>query len=139
MNENSFQIEVEPTRIGSLGVGTFLILAGGILFVLLCIAGTAMKRSCRLYVIITLLYGSLIIFLTNAKRQSRWAVPDNVVSDVDNLWLTHILVGTVIVVGCLVGLAAWMWFDFLSVVKANEIDTELDRRRTGYRRPQFLF
>jgi hypothetical protein len=139
MNENSFRIEVEPIRIGSLGVGTFLILAGGILFMLLCIAGTAMKRSGRLYLSGTLLYGSLIIFLTNAKRQSRWAVPDNVVSDFDNLWLTHILVGTVIIVGCLVGLAAWIWFDFLSVVKANEIDTELDRRRTGYRRPQFLF
>jgi hypothetical protein len=131
-------IEVEPTRIGALGVGTFLILAAGILYLLLCLAGTAMKRSCHLYATITILYGSLILFLTNAKRRSRWVMPDNVVSDVEHLWLTHILVGTVLVLGSFVGLLAWIYFDFLSVVMAKEIDTERDRRSsTG--RQRFMF
>ena len=78
MEGSSFRIEVEPTRIGALGVGTFLVLAGGIVYILLCIAGTAMARPSRLYVLITLFYGSLLIYLTNAKRRSRWATPDNV-------------------------------------------------------------
>ena len=136
--EDGSLIEVEPTRIGALGVGTFLILAGGIIYLLLCIAGTVMKRHSQLYLVITVLYGTLILFLTNAKRRSRYAIPDNVVSDVDNLWLTRILVGTVLVVACFVGLAAWVWFDFLSVVVAKEINTEGDRRRRSGR-PKFLF
>lgn len=78
MEGSSFRIEVEPTRIGGLGVGTFLVLAGGILYILLCIAGTAISRPSRLYVIISLIYGSLLMYLTNAKRRSRWATPENV-------------------------------------------------------------
>ena len=134
--EDGSLIEVEPTRIGALGIGTFLILAGGIIYLMLCLAGTAMKRSSQLYLVITVLYGSLILFLTNAKRQSRYTIPDNVVSDVDNLWLTRILVGTALVVGCFVGVVAWIRFDFLSVVVAKEIHTERDRRNG---RPRFLF
>ena len=136
---NSPQIEVEPTRIGGLGVGTFLILGGGILSTLLCLAGTAMKRPCRLYLVITLVYASLVLFLINAKRRSRWVVPENVVSDVDDSWLTHILVGAVVVVGSFVGLVTWIWFDCFSVIEAKEIETEGDRRRNRFGPPRFLF
>ncbi|KAL7522797.1 hypothetical protein ACHAWX_007487 [Stephanocyclus meneghinianus] len=139
MEGSSFRIEVEPTRIGGLGVGTFLVLAGGILYILLCIAGTAISRPSRLYVIISLMYGSLLMYLTNAKRRSRWATPENVVSEVDNLWLTHILVGIVIVFGCCIGLIALTRFDFLHVTVAKEIVTENDRRRTGNGRPKHMF
>ncbi|KAL3802359.1 hypothetical protein HJC23_007184 [Cyclotella cryptica] len=139
MDDNSFRVEVEPTRIGSLGVGTFLVLAGGIVYILLCIAGTVMKRPSRLYAMITLIYGSLLIYLTNAKRRSRWATPENVVSDFDSLWLTHILVGTVIVTGCCIGLTALIRFDFLHVIVAHEIDTENDKKRIGYGRSTYLF
>lgn len=136
-------VEVEPTRIGALGVGTFLILSGGILYTIGCFAisvqCTNMNRPGRLYFIITFLYMTLVLFLTNAKRRSRWAVPDNVVSDVDNLWLTHILVGTVAIVNCVVGLLAWIWWDFLSVVVAKEIDTESDRKRRNYGQDRFMF
>jgi hypothetical protein len=139
MEQSTVPIEVEPSRIGALGVGTFLILAASILYLLLCIAGTAMKRPSRLCATITILYCSLILFLTNAKRRSRWAIPDNVVSDVDNLWLIHILVGTVLVLGSFVGLFAWIYFDFMSVVMAKEIDAESDMRSSTSRQQRFMF
>lgn len=132
-------VEVEPTRIGALGVGTFLILSGGVLYIIACFAGTSMNRPSNLYFTITFLYATLVLFLINAKRRSRWAIPDNVVTDFDDLWLIHILVGTVAIVGSVVGLLAWMWWDFLSVVVAKEIDTESDRRRMRYGQHRFMF
>ena len=54
----------------------------------------------------------------------------------DNLWLIHILVGTIIAAGCLAGLLAVFQFDVLSVVTAKEIETEKDRRWNGRK---FLF
>eukprot|EP00970_Alexandrium_tamarense_P004098 scaffold693_cov200-Alexandrium_tamarense.AAC.100 len=132
---DGMRIEVNPTRIGELGVGTFVILAGGILYLLSCIIGATLKKASRLYLITTLIYGSMITYLSFAKRRSRWEV-NTVISDVDNLWLIHILVGTIIAAGCLAGLLAVFQFDVLSVVTAKEIETEKDRRWNGRK---FLF
>ena len=130
-------VEVEPTRIGALGVGTFLILTCGVLYTLLCLAGSLMARPGRMYVSITAIYGALLIFLTNAKRRSRWEIPNDALQDVDNLWLIHILVGTVLVIGCIFAFLAYVRYDLLSVVVAKEIDTERDRRPYG--RERFMF
>lgn len=121
MDDDSLRIEVEPTRIADVGIGTFLVLAGGILCTLLCIGGAmVLKQPGKLCTVATILYGGMIIYLSNAKRRSRWVVSDDV-ADVDHLWLTHILIGSLLVAGCVVSLLTWIRYDFLSVVYAKEI------------------
>ena len=81
--EDDLLIPVEPTRIGEIGIGSFLILAGGVLYVLSCvIGGMFMKHPVRFQfqLITTSMYGTLIIFLVNAKRRSGWTVPEDEVS-----------------------------------------------------------
>ena len=139
---NDLRIPVEPTRIGEIGVGSFLILAGGILYLLSCVVGTSfLKNPARfqLHLLSTVIYGTLILFLANAKRRSRWTIPDEVVSDVDNLWLIHILVGTTIAIGCILGLLAVFHLDYSVPVVAKEIESEKDRRWNGHGRAKFLF
>ena len=78
---NDLRVPVEPTRIGEVGVGSFLLLAGAIVYLLCCFVGSTFLRGpvrFQLILFATTIYGSLIIFLSNAKRRSRWAVPDEV-------------------------------------------------------------
>jgi len=79
MESNDVRIPVEPTRIGEIGVGSFLVLSGGILFLLSNTVGAAfLKNPVGLQLLSTVLYGALITFLVNAKRRSPWTVPDEV-------------------------------------------------------------
>jgi len=78
---NDSRLPVDPTRIGEIGVGSFLILTGGILCLFSCFLGAAfLEGPARLQVplVATAIYGILISFLANAKRRSKWAVPDEV-------------------------------------------------------------
>merc|ERR1719401_785303 len=121
-----------PTRIGGLGVGSFLILSGGILFLLTNTVGAALlKNPCGLQLLTTAIYGALVAFLVNAKKRSPWEVPDEAVSDVDNLALIRIFVGTTIAIGCGLGLFAVFQFDWLTPVEAKAIESERDRRWNG--------
>lgn len=79
MESNDLRIPIESTRIGELGVGSFLVLSGGILFLLTNAVGAALlKNPCGLHLLTTVVYGALLAFLVNAKRRSPWAVPDEV-------------------------------------------------------------
>lgn len=76
------RIPVEPTRIGAMGVGSFLVLAGGILLLASWAVGAAFLRDdasrTRLRLVAAASYAALIAFLASAKRRSRWAVPEEV-------------------------------------------------------------
>ena len=79
--EDVVKVAVQPTRVGELGIGSFLIIAGGILYLLGCTTASAFLRDPHRFNVqlaLTLLYGTLIIFLTNAKRRSPWEVPGDV-------------------------------------------------------------
>ena len=78
---DDLRIPVDPTRIGEIGIGSFLIIAGGILYTISCvIGGTFVKKPARfqLHLVSTSIYGAVIIWLTNAKRRSRWVIPEEV-------------------------------------------------------------
>ena len=68
------RIPVQPTRIGELGIGSFLVLVGGASLILCCVASACMPQPARFrfQAIATAAYGVLIIYLTNAERRSRW-------------------------------------------------------------------
>jgi len=68
-------VEAPPTRIAGLGLGTFLLLAGGGLLMLLCYLGTILRKSGRFYLRLCVAYLILLIFLLTAKRKSRWMDP----------------------------------------------------------------
>lgn len=57
----------------------------------------------------------------------------------DNLWLVHILIGTTITIGCLLGLLAVFQLDYCGMVVAKDIESERDRRWNGHGRAKFLF
>ena len=149
------RLPVEPTRIGEMGIGSFIILAGGVLYSLSCIAGAncmdkyakrengddeLISRGCKLHLISTLLYGSLIIFLTNASRRSPWVTSDDVVDDVDTTWLIRIAIGSTVAISCLFALYAVFTIDYCSMVVPKAIESERDRRlRLSGKRPKFLF
>jgi len=56
------------------GIGTFLILFGGLIYLLVvCSASCCLKRPVPLYLISSFLYGSIIIYLFQSSRQRKWA------------------------------------------------------------------
>ncbi|KAL9186621.1 hypothetical protein ACHAXT_005859 [Thalassiosira profunda] len=137
------RIPVEPTRIMEIGIGSFLILAGGVLWALSCVFGNALIKDgtvrCKMHLLITAAYGAIILYLANAERRSRWEIPgEELASDVDNTWLVHIFLGSTIAVACGLGLFAAVEYEYCSVVVANEIETQQDRRRS-IGRAKFLF
>lgn len=56
-------------RIGGIGIGAFLMMSGGVLYVMTCCVGLTMRRPQSLFVASTLLYGSLVVFLFCAERE----------------------------------------------------------------------
>jgi hypothetical protein len=133
------RIAVPPTRIAEMGIGSFLVLAGGSLLPL-CYAGSMLAKNPRrtnIQLLATAAYALVIAFLAGAKRRSQWEIRDEVISDVDNTWLIRILVGLTMAVGCGLGILAVFMLDICATVVAREIVSEneilLRRRR------KFLF
>ena len=161
MSQDVGRIPVQPTRIGELGIGSFLVLVGAASLVLCCVGSTFMKQPARnlLQAISTVTYGALIIYLTNAERRSRWE-PQNdvschriwfppqftfvttysnrtlmkVIADVDNMWLARIIVGVVVSVGSSLGI--FKVFQLDGSLQGKEIVSEND---AAGRRKKFLF
>jgi len=77
----------------------------------------------QLYAISTISYGTLIVYLASATRRSRWAVPDDVVLDVDNYWLIRMVVGIITAIGCLMGFIGVFLFDTTKMIVGKEIET----------------
>jgi len=73
-SDDDARIPVQPTRIGELGIGSFLVLVGGASLVLCCVGSAFMHQPSRYrcQALTTAAYGVLIIYLTNAERRSRW-------------------------------------------------------------------
>ena len=91
--------------------------------------------------ILTGIYTTLILFLVNAERRSKWEEQGATSDDVDTLWLIHIFIGSTIAVGCSLGLLALFQFDDCSTVIAKEIFSDDDRHvvRGGRAKKKFLF
>ena len=145
-SEDNTLVPVGPsTRVGELGIGSFLILAGGVIwFLSLFLIGDAIipNQSTRFNVklVFTGIYTTLILFLVNAERRSKWEEQVATSDDVDTLWLIHIFIGSTIAVGCSLGLLAVFQFDYCSTVVAKEIFSDDDRHvRGGRRTKKFLF
>ena len=147
-SENNTLVPVGPsTRVGELGIGSFLILVGGVIwFLSLFLIGDAIipNQSTRFNVklILTGIYTTLILFLVNAERRSKWEEQAATqADDVDTLWLIHIFIGSTIAVGCSFGLLAVFQFDYCSTVVAKEIFSDDDRHvvRDGRAKKKFLF
>ncbi|KAL3769847.1 hypothetical protein ACHAW5_000719 [Stephanodiscus triporus] len=72
------RIAVPPTRIAEMGVGSFLVLAGGA-SLSLCFAGSMLAKNparTKIQLLATAAYGILLAFLTGATRRSRWEIRD---------------------------------------------------------------
>ena len=146
--DDTLLVPVGPsTRVGELGIGSFLILVGGVIwFLSLFLIGDAIipNQSTRFNVklILTGIYTTLILFLVNAERRSKWEEQAATqADDVDTLWLIHIFIGSTIAVGCSFGLLAVFQFDYCSTVVAKEIFSDDDRHvvRGGRAKKKFLF
>ena len=145
--DDTLLVPVDPsTRVGELGIGSFLILVGGVIwFLSLFLIGDAIipNQSNRFNVklILTGIYTTLILFLVNAERRSKWEEQGATSDDVDTLWLIHIFIGSTIAVGCSFGLLAVFQFDYCSTVVAKEIFSDDDRHvvRDGRAKKKFLF
>ena len=86
------------------------------------------------------IYTTLILFLFNAERRSKWEEQGATSDDIDTLWLVHIFIGSTIAVGCSLGLLAVFQFDYCSTVVAKEIFSDDDRHIVrGRRTKKFLF
>ena len=132
-------IAVPPTRIAEIGIGSFLVLAGGA-SLSLCYAGSMLVKNparTNIQLLATAAYGVIIAFLSGAKRRSPWEAQDEVVSDVDNTWLVRVLVGLTMTVGCGLWIFAVFKLDICATVVAREIVSENDIRLR--RRRKFLF
>ena len=130
---------VPPTRIAEMGIGSFLVLAGGA-SLSLCYAGSMLTKNparTNIQLLATAAYGITLAFLAGAERRSQWEAREEVVSDVDNAWLVRILVGLTLAVGCSLGIFAVFKLDFCATVVAREIVSENDIRLR--RRRKFLF
>ena len=137
---DSPRIAVPPTRIAEMGIGSFLILAGGASLVLCCTGSLlTTNRTWRnsLQIVATAVYGIMVAYLTSAKRRSRWEIQNAVVSDVDNIWLIRSIVGIVMIVGCGVSLYAVFKLDVCATAVAREVETDHDVVRR--RKRQYLF
>lgn len=143
--DDTLLVPVGPSsRVGELGIGSFLILVGGVIwFLSLFLIGDVIpNQSTRFNVklVVTGIYTTLILFLVNAERRSKWEEQVATSDDVDTLWLIHIVIGSTIAVGCSLGLLAVFQFDFRSTVVAKEIFSDDDRRFVrGGRAKKFLF
>mmetsp|Transcript_27713 Transcript_27713/g.40819 ORF Transcript_27713/g.40819 Transcript_27713/m.40819 type:complete len:164 (+) Transcript_27713:136-627(+) len=123
VEQSKSQVEVDPIRFGELGIGTFLILLFGIMYIMVCCVGLLIRKPATLYLISTLIYGGLITFLLNAKRQSKWISDEQFVTDVDKMWFVRLIVGFILAAGCCVGLFALVTSHITYVVKAQEVES----------------
>lgn len=124
------------------GIGSFLIIVGFLLWLLTNNAAAAFLQypyRQRFHFASTVVYAGMVIYLTNAKRRSPWEVKDDAITDVDNLWLVHIFLGTFIAFSCGFGLLAVFEFDWLLPITCKEIETERDIKWAGPGRAKFLF
>ena len=64
--------ENDPTRIGDMGVGTIVFLIINILYICCCCYGSMVEKPCGLYLVVTILYSIVMIFLFQATRTSRY-------------------------------------------------------------------
>jgi hypothetical protein len=58
-------------RIAGVGSGTFFVVAGFFLVLLIVFGGSFMKRPRTLYLTSVLIYGTLLLYLTTARRRSQ--------------------------------------------------------------------
>lgn len=127
-------------RLAEMGIGSFLILAGGASLALCYAASlltTNLIRRNIIQLLPTVVYGIMVMYLTSVKRRSRWEIQNEEVSDVDNTWLVRIIVGIVMIVGCVISLFAVFKLDVCATVVAREVDTDHDVVRRRKRR--YLF
>ena len=81
---NGNVLEENPTtRIGEVGVGTFIILFLLIAYVGICCFGSMMKKPGLLYCQSTFWFATIIIFLFQAQRTDRYIQEEEQVDEVD--------------------------------------------------------
>lgn len=70
MDGKTEYISSTSLRVAGVGAGTFIVIAGFLIYIALCFVGSFLKRPGMLYSIITFIYGTLLLYLATAKRKS---------------------------------------------------------------------
>ena len=140
MDSDDTLVPVPSTRIGEIGIGSFLILAGGVLFTLSCVIGPFIKdpqTRFNFHLASTGVYTTLILYLVNAPRRSKWVSDAEVVAELDYFY--WIRIGTFVAVsfGVCLGALAIFQLDYCRQIVAKDIIIDNDKRRLGGRK--FLF
>ena len=79
------------TMVGDVGIGTFLILLFGILYLTLCCVGCVVKKAMSCFLSSTALYGLFLLLLLSAKREDDSEGDEKV--EIDRIWLARVLIG----------------------------------------------
>ena len=87
-------------RIGSIGIGTFLLIFFGILYILVCCFGSLLKKPGFLYCWSTIFFATLVIFLFTATRSPREKPANDVNDDKDQLYNVRLFLGISLCLCC---------------------------------------
>lgn len=110
-------------RIGGLGIGTFLILVCGALYILICFAGLSHKSPGSLYLISTCAYGLLVVSLLLAKRRDEYS--DEVGLKTDPLWIVRVSFGFMLGCSCCIGSFLLVRHSTIRMIKGKPVYDEL--------------
>lgn len=116
--------ENAPTRVGQIGVGTFVLILVVTIYIGICCFGSMMKRPGWLYVWSTIFTSTVIIFLFEAQRTDRYIQEEEVLSETDpyfnmRLFLLIFLIWTSIWTCCI-----WVYWYLSPSVQPQDVDIQ---------------
>mmetsp|Transcript_18125 Transcript_18125/g.33674 ORF Transcript_18125/g.33674 Transcript_18125/m.33674 type:complete len:178 (+) Transcript_18125:211-744(+) len=129
--------ENEATRIGDIGVGTFVLLLVVIIYIGICCFGSMIKRPGWLYCWSTFFATIIIVFLFYAQRTSRWVTEEETVQDVDDLFNARLFLGIFLIWCTFWTCCAYTYWHLTAPVVAQDI--ELNSQESAFVKSRPLF
>lgn len=84
--------------IGNIGIGAFLVLILGFIYLIVCCIGCAINESMRYFLLATIVYGGFLLLVLLCSRRDVDGITTVAKDDVDYVWLARVLVGTFLTV-----------------------------------------
>ncbi|GMH56814.1 hypothetical protein TrLO_g11277 [Triparma laevis f. longispina] len=129
--------ENEETRIGDIGVGTFVLLIVVLTYIAICCFGSMIKRPGWLYCWSTFFATIIIVFLFCAQRTSRWVTEEETVQDVDDLFNARLFLGIFLIWSTFWTCCAYTYWHLTPNVQAA--DLELNSQESAFVKARPLF